>query len=119
MRLFIAVADQGLRLAMQVFLHQETGMEVIGLAADSKKLLAKIDATEPDVLLLDWKLPGKCVVELIKEIRALEMPIRIIVISMRPEDEPRLLDTGVDAFIGMSNLPEELMDSLRTLRDRQ
>jgi len=119
MRLFIAVADQGLRLAMQVFLHQETGMDVIGLAADSKKLLAKIEATEPDVLLLDWQLPGKAVAELIQEIRAMELPIQIVVISLRPEEDVAFIDSGVDAYIGKSSLPEELMDCLQSLRDRQ
>jgi len=118
MRLFIAIADQGLRLAMQVFLHRETGMEVVGLAADSNKLLAQIEAVEPDVLLLDWQLSGKSVLELIREIRAQEFSTQIVVVSVRPEEEAPFLSSGADAYIGKSSLPEELMDCLRTLRDR-
>ena len=116
MRLFIAVADQGLRLSMHVYLHQETGMEIIGCAADSKGLVAQLGASGPDVLLLDWQLPGKPVTALIKEIRTRELPIHIIVVSVRPEEEVTFIESGADAYIGKTNLPEELIDYLRKLR---
>jgi len=119
MRLFIAVADQGLRVAMQLYLHQETGMEIIGCAANSKGLLAQVEASEPDVLLLDWQLTGKPVTALIKEIRALELSLHIIVLSVRPEEEMTFIDSGADAYIGKSNLPEELISCLRTLQDKK
>ena len=59
MRLFIADADQELRLALQMLLHQEPGMPVVGIAVRAKGLVAQAAASQPDVVLLDWCLPGQ------------------------------------------------------------
>ena len=43
MRLFIADADQELRVGLQMFLHQEPGMPVVGMAVRTKGLLLAIE----------------------------------------------------------------------------
>ena len=58
MHLFIADADKELRIGLQILIHQEPGMQVIGMAVSAKGLLAQVEACEPDALLLDWRLPG-------------------------------------------------------------
>jgi DNA-binding NarL/FixJ family response regulator len=119
MRLFIADANREFRLALQVFLHQEPNMDVVGLAAHSNGLLAQIEATKPDVLLLDCQLPDRDVAELITEIRALKLPIKIVVISIQPDEEIKDVDSGADAIIEKTNQPEELKDFLRSFRDEE
>jgi DNA-binding NarL/FixJ family response regulator len=117
MRLFIADANPEFRLALQMFLHQEPGMDVVGLAAHSSGLSAQVDASRPDVLLMDWRLPDSPITELIEDIQALKLPIRIVVLSVRPEDEITALESGADAYIGKINPPDDLIDCLRKLRD--
>ena len=58
MRLFIADADSGVRLALQMYLHQASGMYVVGTASEAAGLCAQVEASRPDVLLLDAHLPG-------------------------------------------------------------
>ena len=69
MRLFIADADPSLRVSLQMLLHEEPGMYVTGMADRTKGLLAQVEASQPDVLLLDTHLPGKPMTDLIADLR--------------------------------------------------
>ena len=117
MRLFIADADPVLRVSLQIRLHEEPGMNVTGMAVQTNGLLAQLEASRPDVLLLDWQLPGASVEELLDQINALEPPPKIIVLSVRPEVEKLALAAGADGFICMNEPPDELLGVVRWLRD--
>jgi DNA-binding NarL/FixJ family response regulator len=117
MRLFIADADPVLRVSLQIRLHEEPGMNVTGMAVQTNGLLAQLEASRPDVLLLDWQLPGASVEELLDQIKALEPPPKIIVLSVRPEVEKLALAAGADGFISMNEPPDELLEVVRWLRD--
>ena len=53
MLIFLAVSDRDLRLAMQLLLHQEAGLHVIGMAVQAEGLLVQVEASQADLLLLD------------------------------------------------------------------
>jgi DNA-binding NarL/FixJ family response regulator len=116
MRLFIADANKELRVGLQILLHQEPGMQVIGMAVNAGGLLAQVEACEPDVLLLDWHLPGMPMTELIADLQALDLSPRIIVISVRPEEKNAAMAAGADAFASKNGPPDELLVYLRTLK---
>ena len=117
MRLFIADADKQLRVALQILLHQEPGMQVTGVATEVKGLLAQVEASQPDVLLLDWYLPGMPVTDLLAELQALDMPPKIVVLSVRPEVKSTALAAGADAFAEKSGSPAELLTYLHTMKN--
>jgi two-component system NarL family response regulator len=117
MRLFIADADKELRVGLQILLHQEPGMQVIGVAVNAKGLLAQVEASQPDALLLDWRLPGMPATGLIADLQALDWPPRIVVFSVRPEDKDEATAAGADAFINKTEPPGDLLVYLHTLRD--
>jgi DNA-binding NarL/FixJ family response regulator len=115
MRLFIADADRALRVSLQMLLHAEPGMHVIGMAIQAKGLLAQIEASKPDVLLLDWHFPGMPMTDLLADLQALDLSLKIVVLSVRPEEENAILAAGADAFVGKTEPPDELLVYLRTL----
>ena len=117
MRIFIADADKQLRVALQILLHQEPGMQVTGVATEVKGLLAQVEASQPDVLLLDWYLPGMPVTDLLADLQALDMPPKIVVLSVRPEVKSTALAAGADAFAEKSESPAELLIYLHTMRN--
>ena len=117
MRLFIADADKQLRVALQILLHQEPGMQVTGVATEVKGLLAQVEASQPDVLLLDWYLPGMPVTDLLADLQALDMPPKIVVLSVRPEVKSTALAAGADAFAEKNGSPGELLTYLHTMRN--
>jgi DNA-binding NarL/FixJ family response regulator len=117
MRLFIADGNSSVRLALQMYLQQEPGMYVTGMAAEAEGLPAQLEASRPDVLLLDSFLPGASMLSLLTDIRGLETPIKIVVLSIKPERKEPALSAGANAFINKNAPPEELMDLIRSLRD--
>jgi DNA-binding NarL/FixJ family response regulator len=118
MRLFIADADQEVRVSLQMRLHQEAGMPVVGIAVRSEGLVTQVAASEPDVVLLDWSLPGQPATELLAGLKSVEPRPAIVVLSVRPEVESEAVAAGADAFLSKTVPPDRLMALLRSWRSR-
>jgi DNA-binding NarL/FixJ family response regulator len=58
MRVFLADKQAKVRSALRLLLEQEPGLSVVGEAAEAEDLLAQVQRTRPDLVLLDWELPG-------------------------------------------------------------
>ena len=117
MRVFIADADQELRMALQVLLHQEPGMAIVGLAVHSRGLFAQVAASQPDVVLLDWQLPDRPAASVLADLHSLERRPRIIVLYVRPEVEQEARAAGADAFVAKTASSDQLVAILRQMRD--
>jgi two-component system invasion response regulator UvrY len=116
MRIFIADKNKEVRLALQVFLHQEAGVEIVGVTASSHGLAGQLVASETDILLLDWALTGQSMPELLTELRMLEPRSRVVVMALWPDVEQQALAAGADAFVSKSMPPSELVEMLRTMQ---
>ena len=117
MRLFIADGNSSVRLALQMYLQQEPGLYVTGMASEAEGLPAQIEASRPDVLLLDAHLPGASIEDLLSDIRGLKSPPKIVVLSIKPEEKGPALSAGADAFINKNAPPDELLEAVRSLRE--
>jgi DNA-binding NarL/FixJ family response regulator len=58
MRVFLADDQAKVRAALRLLLEQEPGLSVVGEVTEAKDLLVQVQVTQPDVVLLDWELPG-------------------------------------------------------------
>ena len=69
-------------------------------AGDAEHALKFLKNTLPDVILLDWMLPGMSGIDLCKRLRSDEryQPIPIIMLTARGEERDKVLglDTGAD-----------------------
>ena len=81
-----------------------------GHADDARKLL---NAERPDLLLLDWMLPGRSGLELAQQLKqsSKTRSLPIIMVSARGEEEDRVkgLDTGADDYIAKPFSPREMV----------
>ncbi len=118
MRLFIADGNSSVRLALQMYLQQEPGMYVTGMATEADGLPAQLEASRPDVLLMDSFLPGSSMQGLLADIRGLETPPKkIVVLSIKPEVKGPALAAGADAFISKNAPPEEMLKLILSFRE--
>ncbi len=115
MRIFIAETDQELRLALQMLLIQEADMRVIGIADQGEGLVNQVAVADPDLLLLDWNLPCMSMRDLLADLQALERQPKIVVLSMRPEDESAAMAAGADAYTSKDASPNRLIQLLQTI----
>ena len=117
MLIFLAESDQNLRLGMQMLLHQEAGMHVIGMAVEAEGLLVQLEASRAELLILDWQLPGADMPALINDIGGLVSPPKIVVLAVDPEVKALALSAGADAFVGKNTSPDELLKVVRKLQE--
>ena len=118
MLIFLAESDKNLRLAMQMLLHQETGMHIIGLAVKAVGLLARVKASQADVLLLDWYLSGIPMTSFLADLHAVEKSPKVIVLSVNPDDKGAAFAAGADAFVSKNSPPDELLATLHSLTEK-
>lgn len=109
MRILLADNQTRVRFALRTLLQQQPGIEVTAEAGDAAALLQRVAATCPDLVLLDWGLPGLEPAALMAALRQLCPDLRVIVLSGRPEVEGQAMALGADAFVSKSFPPEKLL----------
>ena len=84
---------------------------------DGHKALSAIWDTRPDILFLDWRLPGKTGAEILRAVRADGIDAPAIMVSVHSEDElkQKIGDPGADAYVTKPFDLEELQDRVDAL----
>ena len=87
----------------------------VTLAADARQALARLDQAAPEIVVVDFMMPGMNGAELVKAIRAVPAyeHVPVVLISGAPESALRRYDVKYDAFL---RKPFGLELFLRTLR---
>ena len=102
------------------FTLEEGGFRVLEAAHadDARRLIAE----QPDLVLLDWMLPGRSGLELAAQLKqnAKTRTIPIIMISARGEEEDRIkgLNTGADDYISKPFSPREMVARIHAVLRR-
>lgn len=115
MRVSIVEAHDHVRAALCFILAAQPDLQLVGAFRPTPDLIALLVALRPDVVLLDWELPGEFTWRFLVAARRTPTPPRIIVLSTRTDDEPRARAAGADAFVSKSDPPEALMQLLSNL----
>lgn len=109
MRILLADDQINVRSALHLVLAQITDLQIAGEAADAASLLEAVAQKQPDLVLLDWELPGLPPSQLLRLLKFERPSLQIIAMSSRPEAEQQALDAGVDAFMSKSEPPERVI----------
>ena len=113
--ILLAIHQPDLRLAIDLLLREEPGLNVVGVARESKTLLALLRVVRPGMLLLDWVLSGHPLTDVLAKI--LEWPDRpkIIVLGTIDDDREAILAAGADAFVVKGEAPQQLLTEIHQL----
>lgn len=112
MRVLLADDQFEVRSALRLLLEQAHGLSVVAEAATAQSLLDQARETNPDLVLLDWELPGRHAGDLVDDLRAISPSTAVIALSGRPEALRSSLDAGADAFVSKTQPPEDLVQAL-------
>lgn len=113
MRVLLADDQIKVRSAVRLLLEQESDLQVVAEAADAVGLLLAVVEKAPDIVLLDWELPGLPVDQLLRLLRYERPPLKVIAMSSRPEVGRAALEMGVQAFVSKSESPERFLAIIR------
>jgi len=112
-RILLADDNSDLRSALRLFLETRLGFELIVEARDMEHVLAQVEDSHPDCIILDWELPGRPIHERVAVLRSLVPGLKVIAFSARPESRPDALSEGVDAFVCKTEAPVVVLDKLQ------
>lgn len=112
MRILIADDQPKVRFALRVAIERQPGSKIVGEATDAADLIAQARTFAPDLLLLDWDLPGLLASDLIRELRHICPNLRVIVLSEKSELAPTALASGANAFVSKAEPPEHLLSAI-------
>jgi DNA-binding NarL/FixJ family response regulator len=113
MRLLLADDLPEVRFALRFLFAQQPDIDVIGEAATLEELPALIQATAPDVVLLDWQLARGTAADILPLLHTAASQPRIIVCSSHPEAEHAALQAGADAFVSKHETSDVLLSTIR------
>ena len=116
MRVLVADDQSHVRSALRLLLAQEPGITVVSEAADVEQALRMAAEQCPDLVLLDWELPGQNSTTLLHALRAVQPGSRVIALSGRPEARQAALDAGADGFVSKGDPPERLLAAVGECR---
>jgi DNA-binding NarL/FixJ family response regulator/signal transduction histidine kinase len=118
-RIRILVADDHavIRAGMRRLLESYPDFEVVGEAADGLEALAEAQDLGPQVILMDMRMPGMNGLEALRQLRASDPDLRILMISAYEEDEDVLesLKAGASGYVLKDMAADELAQAIRAV----
>ncbi|MGF1764147.1 phosphate regulon transcriptional regulator PhoB [Aliivibrio kagoshimensis] len=117
-RRILVVEDEAPIREMLCFVLEQKGYEPIE-AEDYDSALSKICEPYPDLILLDWMLPGGTGINFIKHLKREEFTrnIPVVMLTARGEEEDKVrgLEVGADDYITKPFSPKELIARLKAV----
>lgn len=117
MHVLLATKHPDLRLSIELLLSQEPGTTIVGTASETEGLLALIKSTSPDIVILDWDLPGRPVAKLLSKKSISRDRTRFIVLCTRPEMKNQARQAGADVCLVKGDTPDELLTVFQQTRN--
>jgi DNA-binding NarL/FixJ family response regulator len=105
----LAIHSRDLRLAVDLLLREEPEVNVVGFVSETEGLMALIQTVCPNLILLDWGLPGRPLIDLLPKIQCGTPHPKIIVLGDRERYREPALAAGADAFVVKGESPQLLV----------
>ncbi|MBF7071934.1 phosphate regulon transcriptional regulator PhoB [Glaciecola sp. MH2013] len=120
-RTILLVEDEAPIREMLSFILQQAGFSVVE-AEDFDIALEKVQEPYPDLILLDWMLPGGSGVQLAKKLKQHEFTrdIPVIMLTARGEEDDKIrgLEAGADDYVTKPFSPKELVARIKAVMRR-
>ncbi|SDJ03628.1 two component transcriptional regulator, winged helix family [Ferrimonas sediminum] len=117
----LIVEDESAIRDMLTFVLEQHGFQTVS-AEDFEQGVQRLAEPYPDLVLLDWMLPGGSGIQLAKQVRGQEHTRRIpiIMLTARGEEEDRVrgLEVGADDYITKPFSPKELVARIKAVLRR-
>lgn len=104
-----------LRAGLTALLDAEVDLEVIGEASNGEDAIELARTLRPDVLIMDLSMPGLGGLEATRRISALELGVKILVLTAHAEEEYLfpVLDAGGSGYVTKTRADDDLINAIR------
>jgi two-component system NarL family response regulator len=114
-RILIVDDHPAVREGLAEMISSQTDMTVVGIARDGLEAVTLCGALQPDVTVIDLRLPNLGGLEVIKTIRRTDAQSRFIVMSSFQADQgqQQIISAGASAFLLKETFGDELLAAIR------
>jgi two-component system phosphate regulon response regulator PhoB len=117
----LVVDDESAIRDMIRFALERAEMQVDS-AADAQQALLRISENRPDIILMDWMMPGVSGIELTRRLRkdtfTEDIPIIMLTAKVTEDDKVAGLEAGTDDYVVKPFSPRELLARIRAVLRR-
>lgn len=120
-RVLIADDHALVRMALRTLMEDEPDIEVVAEAATTEEAVTSTITLEPDVLLLDMRMPGGGGVEVCRRVRCERPDVAVLVITSFDDDDELfgVLEEGARGYLMKDTRPDRIVSAVRALHDGQ
>jgi DNA-binding NarL/FixJ family response regulator len=120
-RVYVADDHALVRRGLAAMLEVEPDMELCGEAEDCSTATSEVAKLRPEVVIVDISLRGNSGIELIKNIKAIDPAIQVVVLSVHDESvyALRVLKAGAKAYVTKQDIASKVIDAIRKVRKGQ
>ena len=118
-RVMITDDHSMIREGLKNLLELDGDIEVVEEAVDGADCLAKLDAANPDVLLLDINMPKLYGLEVLKVLKDRRSKVKVLVLTVHNETEylMKAVDIGIEGYVLKDSESAELKKAIFSIVD--
>lgn len=119
-RVRVLIADDHVssRKGLKALLATSPEVELVGDAADGREAVRLVEEHQPDVVLMDAKMPVMDGLEATRIIKSCNPDCRIIVLTISASYQADAVAAGADAFLSKADSPQHLLRTVLSLGRR-
>lgn len=102
--------------ALTALLHAQSDFVPLGAVATARDLLEAVEATHPEIVMVDWELPGLDPRQAVSALRKHGKGPQIVAMSAFLLAARAALAAGADVFISKTDPPDSVLAILRRMR---
>ncbi|MCP9485099.1 MAG: response regulator transcription factor [Gaiellaceae bacterium MAG52_C11] len=115
LRILLVEDNDVFRQALELLLGLEEGLEVVGAVTDGNAVLAACAALDPEVVVMDFRLPGMDGVEATTALRSVRPEIAVVCLtaSASPRELDALVAAGAVSCLRKDQPLDEIVGAIR------
>ena len=108
-----------IREGIKQLLEFDGSMKVIAEASDGIECLEKLKNVKPDILLLDINMPNMNGIDVLKELKEKNDPLKVLILTVHSEVEylVKAVDIGANGYILKDSGSTELKQAINAVID--
>ncbi|GAB4300453.1 MAG: response regulator transcription factor [Ignavibacteriaceae bacterium] len=119
MKLRIIIADDHsvVRSGLNQILSEQPDLQVIAEFSNGSDIIDFLKNSKADLLIMDLSMPNKGGLEVLSELRQLDIEIPVLILSMHSEESYglRVLKAGAAGYLTKESAPDELLTAVRKI----
>jgi DNA-binding NarL/FixJ family response regulator len=116
-RVLLVDDDALMRAGLEAILSSDAGVQVVGEASDGRVAVEQVRRLQPDVVLMDIRMPEVDGIAATREVVAASPDVRVVILTTFEDDEYIFgaLTAGASGFLLKRTSPEQLLEALRAV----